>query len=100
MLTSKQRAYLRGLANPLEDSVLIGKDGLTEAVVAQTEAVLEKHELIKIKLLETSMLSPREVQVELCQRLAAEPVQCIGTKTVIYRRAREEKNRHIELIRG
>lgn len=97
MLTSKQRAQLRKYANPIGDSVLIGKEGLTDAVIAQTEEVLEKHELIKIKILETAMLSPREVQRILCDELGAEPVQCIGTKAVIFRVAREPENRHIQL---
>lgn len=100
MLTSKQRAQLRAMANPLEDVVLIGKDGLTEAVIAQVEEVLEKRELIKIKLLETSFLTPKTVQQALCEELDAEPVQCIGTKVVIYRQARNPKNRKIELGRA
>lgn len=99
MLTSKQRAQLRGMANSLNDTVLIGKEGLTDAVLEQTEAILEKHELIKIKILETAMLSTREVQQALCEELDAEPVQCIGTKTVIFRVARDPENRHIELTK-
>ncbi|MDO4173282.1 MAG: YhbY family RNA-binding protein [Eubacteriales bacterium] len=96
MLTSKQRARLRAMANPLQDTVLIGKEGITDAVIAQTEEVLEKHELIKIKLLETSMLTTREAQGILCEALDAEPVQCIGTKIVLFRVARDPENRHID----
>lgn len=99
MLTSKQRAQLRAMANKCSDSVLIGKEGLTDAVIEQTEAILEKQELIKIKILETAMLSTREVQTALCEELDAEPVQCIGTKTVIFRVARDPENRHIELVK-
>ena len=61
MLTSKQRARLRAMANTLNDTVLIGKEGITDAVLAQAEEVLEKHELIKIKILETAMMTPRAV---------------------------------------
>ena len=96
MLTSKQRARLRGLANTLSDTVLIGKEGLTDAVIAQTEEVLEKHELIKIKILESAMMTTREAQAILCEELHAEPVQCIGTKLVIFRVARKPENRHID----
>ena len=96
MLTSKQRARLRAMANTCSDTVLIGKDGLTDAVVAQVEEVLEKHELMKIKILETAMLTPREVQQALCERLVAAPVQCIGTKALIFRVARQPENRHID----
>lgn len=96
MLTSKQRARLRAMANTLNDTVLIGKEGITDAIIAQTEEVLEKHELMKIKVLETAMMSTKEVQAQLCEALDAEPVQCIGTKTVIFRVAREPENRHID----
>lgn len=96
MLTSKQRARLRAIANTLSDTVLIGKEGLTDAVIAQVEEVLEKHELMKIKILETAMLAPREAQQVLCEELDAEPVQCIGTKVVIFRVARQPENRHID----
>ena len=95
MLTSKQRARLRAMANTLNDTVLIGKEGITDAVLAQAEEVLEKHELIKIKILETAMMTPREAQGILCEALDAEPVQYIGTKAVIFRVAREPDNRHI-----
>ena len=97
MLTSKQRARLRAMANTLSDTVLIGKEGLTDAVIAQVEEVLEKHELMKIKILETAMLTPREAQQVLCEELDAEPVQGIGTKVVIFRVARQPENRHIDL---
>ena len=97
MLTSKQRARLRAMANTLSDTVLIGKEGLTDAVIAQVEEVLEKHELMKIKIVETAMLTPREAQQVLCEELDAEPVQCIGTKVVIFRVARQPENRHIDL---
>ena len=97
MLTSKQRARLRAMANTLSDTVLIGKEGLTDAVIAQVEEVLEKHELMKIKILETAMLTTREAQQVLCEELDAEPVQCIGTKVVIFRVARQPENRHIDL---
>lgn len=97
-LTSKQRAQLRGLANPLEDMVLIGKGGLTDAVIREVDGILAKKELVKIKILESAMLSPRTAQAVLCEQLGAAPVQCIGTKTVIYREAVEPEDRWIELI--
>ena len=97
MLTSKQRARLRAMANQLSDTLLIGKEGVTDAVLAQAEEVLEKRELMKVKVLETAMLTPREVQAALCEALDAEPVQCIGTKAVIFRVAREPENRHIDI---
>ncbi len=97
-LTSKQRAQLRGLANTLEDMVLIGKGGLTEAVIREVDGVLAKKELVKIKILESAMLTPKTVQSVLCEELGASAVQCIGTKTVIYREALEPEDRQIVLV--
>ena len=85
MLTSKQRAYLRGLANPLDTIQQIGKDGITDAVVQQVQEALVARELIKLKVLETSFMSAREACEALCEALEAEPVQCIGSKLVIYK---------------
>lgn len=97
-LTSKQRAQLRALANPLEDMVLVGKGGLTDAVIREVDSILAKKELVKIKLLESAMLTPKTAQAVLCERLDAAPVQCIGTKTVIYREAVEPEDRRIVLV--
>lgn len=97
-LTSKQRAQLRGLANTLEDMVLIGKSGLTDSVLREIDSVLAKKELVKIKILESAMMTPRMVQSVVCEELDAAPVQCIGTKAVIYREAVEPEDRKIVLI--
>lgn len=85
MLTSKQRAWLRGLANPLDTIQQIGKDGITDSVVQQVQEALVARELIKLRVLESSLLSAREACGILCQALEAEPVQCIGSKLVIYK---------------
>lgn len=97
MLTSKQRAQLRKLANPIDTLIQIGKDGITDGVIAQIDETLEKRELIKIRLLETAFLTPREAASELSAALKAEPVQCIGTKVVLYRQSRDKDNRKIIL---
>jgi len=85
MITSKQRAFLRGKANDLDAIFQIGKDGINENMIAQLGDVLEARELIKIKVLETSMLTAREASEAVCEATGAEPVQCIGSKFVIYR---------------
>jgi len=95
MLTSKQRAFLRALANPLDTIVIVGKDGVTENVAAQVSEALKARELIKGKVLESSLLSAREVSETLCGRCRCEPVQCIGAKFVLYKR--NEKEPKIEL---
>ncbi len=96
MITSKQRAYLRGLANTLQPVLIIGKDGISESFLQETDQALECHELIKIKLLESAFLAPKSAAAEICEKLGAEPVQCIGSKIVLYRESRE--NKQIELI--
>ena len=85
MLTSKQRAFLRGLANTLPVTQQIGKEGVTEAVIRQVEQELQAKELMKLKVLESSLLTPRQASDRLCQALDAQPVQCIGNKLVLYK---------------
>lgn len=85
MLTSKQRAYLRGLANTIPATQQIGKEGVTESVAQQLEMELKAKELVKIKVLETAMLTAREASELLCEATGAQPVQCIGAKLVLYK---------------
>ena len=84
-LTSKQRAYLRGLANTLEPIVIIGKDGIGDNLIKQANDALEARELIKCRVLENSMLTAREACDELSVLTRSEQVQVIGTKFVLYR---------------
>lgn len=90
MLTSKQRAYLRSLANPIDTIVIVGKDGVTDKVVIQVADALKARELIKGKVLESALLTAREVSDELCNRCKCEAVQCIGSKFVLYKRDNNE----------
>ncbi|MBQ6832680.1 MAG: YhbY family RNA-binding protein [Oscillospiraceae bacterium] len=85
MLTSKERAELRSQATTLDTTLMVGKGGITDALIAETDNQLTTRELIKGKVLEGAMLSPREVCDELCQATGAEGVAVIGTKFVIYR---------------
>ena len=94
-ITSKQRAYLRGLGMNEETIIQIGKGGITDNVVLSVLDAPKARELVKGKVLESSMLTAREACDELCGRCAAEPVQCIGTKFVLYKR--NEKEPKIEL---
>lgn len=97
MLSSKQRAYLRGLANKENAIFQIGKGGLSDEIINELDIVLEKRELIKITILETAFMSTRGACEAICEEIGAEPVQCIGNKVVIYRMARAKDNRKIEL---
>jgi RNA-binding protein len=87
MITTKQRAELRGLANNLEDLFQIGKGGISDTVIAQVEEALVAREFIKIKiLLETSPVTPREAAIELAEKTNSDIVQVIGGKIVLFRR--------------
>lgn len=98
MITSKQRAQLRGLAQNMETVLQIGKGGVTEAVIESANNVLRARELIKCKVLENSMLTAREACDALCEACKADPVQVIGTKFVIFRR--NPQNPVIELVKS
>ncbi len=90
MITTKQRAYLRGLANKCDTIVQIGKSGLADNLIKSVDDALEARELIKIGCLETSFLMPRDVAQELAQACNADIVQVIGSKIVLYRPAKKD----------
>ena len=95
MLTSKERAQLRAQANTLETTLMVGKDGVTDAVIAEAVTQLDARELVKGKVLESAMMTPREVCDEICEATGAEGVSVIGTKFVIYRfseKLQQERN--------
>ena len=85
MITTKQRAYLRGLANGIEVALQIGKGGITDQTIKQLNDVLEARELVKIQCLETSFISPREAAQQTAEICRADIVQVIGTKYILYR---------------
>ena len=95
MLTSKERADLRAMATNIDTTLMVGKSGVTESVIAEAENLLTARELVKGKVLEGAMMTPREVCDELCEATGAEGVAVIGTKFVIYRfseKCQEERN--------
>lgn len=85
LLTSKQRAYLRSLANSLEPIVIIGKGDIDEDVIRQVDDALEARELVKIKVLSTSSSDAREACRIVSRETHSEGVQVIGNKFVLYR---------------
>ncbi len=95
MLTSKQRATLRGMANTMDTILYIGKEGITENTVKEAYDALEARELIKCAVQNGCELSAREALDELCARVHAQPVQCIGRRFVMYRESND--NKRIEL---
>lgn len=87
MITGKQRAYLRGLANNLDPIFQIGKNGIEEAFLKQLTEALEARELIKIKVLENSGLMAKEASNHICEKIGCEGIQAIGSKIVLYKKS-------------
>ena len=85
MLTSKERAELRSQSNNLDTTLMVGKDGVTDAVIAEAENLLTARELIKGKVLESALMTAREVSDAICEATGADGVSCVGSKFVIYR---------------
>ena len=90
MLSSKQRAYLRGLANSIDTILMVGKSGMSPEIIKQADDALKARELIKAKVLETSDISPKEAANIIANKVNAEVVQVIGTKFILYRKNEEE----------
>ncbi len=89
MLTSKQRAYLRGLGNTLEPIFLIGKGGVSDSMIKEIDAALEARELIKLKILNNSMEEPKEASHQIAEAVGADVVQVIGGKFILFRPSSE-----------
>lgn len=97
-MTSKQRAYLRGLANTMEPILHAGKGGISDAMIKQADDALEARELIKGKVLETAPGTAREVAEEIAAKVNAQVVQVIGRTFVLFRQ--KEKDSQIKLPRA
>ena len=97
MITTKQRAFLRGLGNALEPVVQVGKDGLNENLITSVQLLLQARELIKIKVLKNCELSAREVADNLSSMLNADVVQVIEAVIILYKKSTKKNFRHIEL---
>lgn len=91
MITSKQRAYLRSLANTVSAQYQIGKGEISENQVKMLLEGMEANEIIKINVLENSLRTARDVCDELVELTGAEPVQVIGKKIVLYKESKKNK---------
>jgi len=85
MLTSKERAELRAKANGIDTTLIVGKGGISETLIADVEIQLDNRELVKGKVLEAAMLTPREASDAICEATGADGVAVVGNKFVIYR---------------
>ena len=90
MISTKQRAELKGLAVNIKPAFQVGKGGVNDAQVAQIDDYLRVHELVKIKVLDNSLYSAKEAAAEIAEKLGAEVVQIIGANAVLYKRNEKE----------
>lgn len=94
-MTSKQRAYLRGLANTIDAIFQIGKGGISDVLLEQLNNAIEARELVKISVLETAPGSAKELAEEIAQGTHSVVVQTVGNKITLFRQ--KKKNSKIEL---
>lgn len=97
-MTSKQRAYLKGLAMTIDPILQIGKSSMTPEFTKAVDEALEARELIKIHVLQNCADDPREMADSLAERTHSQVVQVIGKKIVLYKEGKKEKKK-IELPR-
>lgn len=90
MLTSKQRAYLRSIAQSYETIFQIGKGGISDNLIMQVNDALRKRELIKLRVLDNCELSSREAADAIAEKVSADVVQVIGTRFVLFKRNPQE----------
>ena len=96
-MTGKERAAFRAKANGLEPLFQVGKGGMSDALIKQTDDALRARELIKVKvLLESSPITPRETADELAKATGAEVIQVIGGVIVLYRESPELKEKALQ----
>lgn len=94
MISTKERATLRGFSNNLPDLVFVGKEGVTQNVIKQVLDNLTAHELIKIKVQQNSEQNAREVCAVLVEETGAEPISVVGSKIVLYKRTDKKGFKH------
>lgn len=92
-LNKKQIQHLKGVAHPLKPVVLLGNNGLTEAVVAEIDYALNHHELIKVKIPTDDRETKALIVDAICRETNATKVQVIGKTLVIYSESAEKKIR-------
>ncbi|WP_330375454.1 ribosome assembly RNA-binding protein YhbY [Inediibacterium massiliense] len=90
ILTGKQRSYLKGIANGIKPIGQIGKGGVTDSFIKQLDDALEAREIVKIHVLENSLLDAKETANEVAKKTNSHFVQAIGNKFVLYRQAQKD----------
>ncbi len=87
MINSKQRAFLRAMANPLESTFQLGKSGISEQVLKQYEDILVAREIVKTNVLRTCEDTPQNIARSVAASISAEVVCIVGRKFVLYRKS-------------
>ncbi len=95
VVTGKQIRQLRSLAHHLDPIIFIGRQGVTSAIVTQTDQLLEGKELIKCCVQVTSDLGTWEAATALSETVGAEVVQVIGHRFVLYRESKRDDVTHV-----
>jgi RNA-binding protein len=90
MINSKQRAYLKSIAHKMKPLVQLGKEGISEGFIAGVDDMLEKHELVKVSILESFEMKASDAAVAVMEKTGAEFVQAIGNRFTIFRRRNEK----------
>ena len=97
MITTKQRAKLKGMANKLKPAVIIGKGDLTDSIVNEIEVALYNHEIVKVATLKSCESTARDMCDDVCKVLDCEPVIVVGNRFVLYKFSDKKDIKHIEL---
>ena len=84
-MTSKQRAYLKGLAMTMDPIINVGKSSVTPELITSVDEAIEKRELIKISVLKNCLDDPKIIAQTMAERTKSQVVQVIGKKIVLYR---------------
>ena len=92
-MTTKQRAYLKGLAMTMDPIFQVGKASMNPALTEAIAEALEARELIKISVLKNCMDDPREIAETLAERTQSQVVQVIGKKIVLYKEGKDDKKK-------
>ena len=95
MLTGKQRGYLKKLAQTVQPAVIVGRAGVTDAVMQTIDEYLTANELLKVAIQEGAELEAKETANQVADELKADFVQAIGRRFVLYRRAKDPAKRNI-----
>lgn len=94
-MTSKQRAYLRGLSSTMNPVFNVGKSSLTPEITEAIGEYLDKNELVKVAVLKNCLDDPREIGEAVAERTHSEVVSVIGKKIILFKQNRDEKKRKI-----